>query len=217
MKSLVLLFCLIISLFGCAGPVKTGMYQYHSVAPDTQHQHFQLISFYVDKNFNKTERLALDQAIREWNYALNGYLRIQIISDKIDHEDTKAMRELVRKLSPTGEGVIMLKLNHDDPLLQNMEEEESGIRLAFTNGLGERGHLFVVLGDAIGSKDLHKILLHEIGHLMGSDHVNAPSLMYPAYGYKQMGCIDKLTLAMVAEYRDIDLNHLNYCASPHFE
>lgn len=214
MKRLALLFCLIIGLLGCSS--STGMYKYRSVVPEADHQHFQLISFYVDKDFNKPERQALEQAMNEWNHALNGYMRLQIISDKVNHEDKKGMHDLVRKLSPTGEGVIMLKLNHDDEFLQDVTEEENAIKLAFTNGIGESGHLLVVVADTIGSKDLHKILLHEIGHLMGSDHISAPSLMYPIYGYKQLNCIDKLTLAVVAEYRDLDLDRLNYCTIPHF-
>lgn len=219
MKRLSLLLFLFIGLVSCvSAPIATGMYTYHSVAPEANHQNFQLISIYLDKDFTKSDRAIIDQVIKEWNFALNGYLKIQIIFDKLDHDDKYALKSLVHKLAPTGEGILMFKLNHDHEMISGVEkEEDSSIRLAFTNGLGDSGHVFVVVGDSIGSRNLHKILLHEFGHLMGADHVQIPSLMFPYYGNKQFDCIDKLTAALVAEYRDLDLNHLNFCAIPNFK
>lgn len=223
MKRLVLLFIIIVGLFSCASapivaPPVNRMYKYRAVPAEENYQNFQLVPVYIDKDFTPSDRLVIDQAIREWNYVLNGYVKIQIVSDKIDHDNKEELKKLVRKLYPSQEGVIMFKLNHDHEMIEGLPEKEDGsIRLAYVNGLGDRGHLFVVINDAIGTKNLHKIVLHEFGHLMGADHVQVPSLMFPYYGKKQFNCIDKITAALVAEAKDLDLAHMNYCSVPSFE
>lgn len=213
MKILALLFSLI-TIVGCSTTLPQPMYSYRSVAPTEHYLEVKTVSLYIDKDFTPVERKAFDQAIKDWNYAMNGYVKIQIVSDKLDHDDKPALNALAKKLIPTGEGVFVMRLNHDHPLLADMEEDENVQKLAFVNNLGDSAHWFVVIADTIGTKNLHKILLHEFGHIMGSEHILVPSLMYPGYGPKQFDCIDRFTMAMVAEHRDLQLSHLNYCKTP---
>jgi hypothetical protein len=183
------------------------------VMPESNNQHWKLIPIYLDKDFSKADRVVMDQVISEWNYVLNGYLKLQIVNDKLDHDDMESAVALVKKLRQTSEGVLVFSVDHDHGLVADDIEEEGG-ELAYVNALGDNGHFMFVIRDRIGTRNLHKILLHEFGHLMGANHVMAASLMFPAYSSSQRDCVDKITALQVAEYRKLDINHMNYCATP---
>lgn len=215
MKFITMLFVFLLGVSGCA-TMSPGLYQYHHVESEANNQHMKIYPLYVDKSFDKNELETLVKVVNEWNYVLNGYMRFEIDQRFIDHEDTDALKKLAAKINETHEGILIVGVDHDSPLVSDVVEEGDGV-LAFVDGLGDRAHFMAVLRDRIGHRNLHKILLHEFGHAMGGRHVEALSLMYPYVGYQQMDCVDKITAAQVANHYKLDLTHMNYCSTPNFE
>lgn len=209
----ILLICLVMGLASCCGTPSSLMYKYHSVPSATNNQHWRVFPVYLDKDLTKVEKSTIEQVIAEWNYVLNGYMKIQVMSSNVDHNSIDSLVDTAKQIFETNDGIMLLSVQHDNELLPMQVDDST---LAFVNGLGDRGYILVVLNDRLGTKSLHKILLHEFGHLMGAGHVMTESLMYPAYGHLQKDCVDKITASQVATYRHLDLNHLNYCSTPSF-
>lgn len=202
---------LVLTMFGCG----TNMYEYHHNSPESNYQSPREIPVYIDKNFTDKEKAALLGSTKEWNWALNGYIRLSVKTMSFDLE-TQAGKETFKRIKDTGEGYLIVKLDHDDPLLNDTIDEDDGT-LAFVNRIGT-GHIMVVLGDRIGTRDLRAITLHEYGHLLGAMHTMAKSLMFPAYGGgSSYRCIDKTTILQICNFQKIDCAHMNYCATPNQE
>jgi hypothetical protein len=210
---LTILVCLVLYTPGCG----SNLYSYSNVSgPDKNYQHYKEIPVYIDKNFEEAELEAILRATSEWNYVLNGHIKLVIKSTDINIKEAR-VRGLIAQIRTTDEGYMILKLNHNDPLLDDIIEEDDGT-LAFVNNLGNRGHVMVVIADRIGGKDLRSIVLHEYGHLLGAMHVMARSLMFPYYnGRSSYRCVDKITMLQVANYQQLDPDHLNYCITPNLE
>lgn len=213
MKLICSLLAVLMLTVGCGG---TGLYQYHGVEPEANNQHARTMPVYVDKNFNTYEISVIVNVVNEWNYALNGYMTFVISPRLIDSSDKTYLKRLDAQITRTNEGIMLIGVDHDNPMVKKVVDEVDGV-LAFVNGLGESASVMAVLRDRIGGKNLHKILLHEFGHALGGMHVSAPSLMYPYLSYRQRDCIDKITASQVATHNGLDLNHMNYCATPNFE
>ncbi len=206
------LFALLIValMVGCVG---TPLFSYTSVSPEEHNQNYMVRPVYIDKSFNEKELADIQAVVKEWNYVLNGYFIWQIEPVAIDHTDMKALTRLSKQIRQTHEGIMILGLDHDNELIEDVVDEYDGT-LAFVNNLGMRANLMVVIRDRMGHKNLQKILLHEFGHAMGGRHVEAESLMYPYYGPKQYGCVDKITALQAASYFDLKVEHMNYCSTP---
>lgn len=212
MKKLITLIFLML-LAACS--TSTPMYQYTKVAKTKQYHWERTIPIYVSQQFSDTDKKTIRDAVDAWNNVLNGHMSLVIKDERFfsKEEDLRTMHAL----REANEGWVLLKMDHDHPALADEIEEGDGV-LAFVNRLGSSGHLMFVLGDRIGSKDLKSILLHEMGHLLGAQHVSARSLMYPSYGiYANYRCIDKITVAQVSNYQHIPIEEMNYCVTPEFK
>ncbi len=214
LKKLLLSLMAATTIMGGCG---TSLYHYKNVSgAESNYQYYKEIPVYMDKNFSESERASMLQAMGEWNHVLNGHMKMVVKDMEVDIRSPE-MKALFRQVRATGEGYMILKLNHDDPMLGDAVEEDDGT-LAFVNSLGHRGHIMVVIADRIGSRNLTAIALHEFGHLFGAMHVLAKSLMYPAYsGRSSYHCVDKITMMQVANYQEIDPTHLNYCVTPNLD
>lgn len=201
MKKLLLIFLTIFCLFGC-GP---GLYEYHSAKTPKAIVNPEQIPIWIDMSFNQADREAIIKATNEWNFVLNGQAKFTFQGYfQGDKEGLMIFKDTLK----TGLGVVITS-NDSDELGDDGEAE--GI-LAFVAGAG--AHHMVVIHDHIGNRDLKDIVLHEYGHLLGADHVNTTSLMYPANDSKQSPCVDKITALQVANYLDLDVETLHYCRTP---
>lgn len=168
-----------------------------------------VIPIAIDDSFYEERVAEINQAIVEWNHVLNGQIVMKVLP--LTFKGLAEGKDLIDGFDKTGLGIAIFAIDSDSKILDGIGEST----LAFVKGTD--AHAVVVIIDRIGTRNLKVILEHELGHILGAMHVNAMSLEYPAYKGHQAGCIDKITVAQVAEEQGLDLNVLNYCRMPNFE
>lgn len=209
MKKLFALLAFIsLSILGCV----PGLYEYHNVSA-VENPHFKTFELYVDKRFTREERLDIANAVNEINYVLNGAERLEV-KDWAFEDGSDKGKEIEHTIDKTHQGLIIFALSQDDERIKD-KVEGTGI-LAFVNGVG-KANLMVVITDRIGNRNLKTIVMHELCHFLGASHVNSESIMYPyASEPEQVNCVDKSTVAQIAHYQHIELEHLNWCKTNDF-
>lgn len=160
-----------------------------------------VIPVWVDKNFGTADQLAIDDAIHQWNYAMNGYVVLKVVDTNFDMEVDKITQQVAQG------GWLFMRIRSDNKMIPD-QKDKGYWTIGFTERLGG-SHMYLVR-DRIQNEDVFGITLHEIGHLMGSDHVGE-RLMYPHYSRARFQCIDYDTMKTVAKWWHLDLNKLNYC------
>lgn len=200
-------------------------YWHYTVNEPLNHiTHPTYIPVWIDQGFNGTQVEEIKAAIAEWNYVLNGQIVIRLAEKKSLGSDKKMYNypdtfptwedghDLQMQAEKTGLGWVIYDLPSND---KHLDSEIGNGVLAFVTGVD--AHCVTVISDRFGNRSMKDVVMHEFAHLLGAEHVNAPSLEYPYYGKKQYSCIDKITMAQVAEEHGLDLNNLNYCVTPNFE
>lgn len=199
---------LVVGAFGCCG---TGMWQYkHGETPE-HISNARVIPIYIDSKFTNPEIIAINGALQEWNGVFNGQIVLKLSRKFVDGPDAYMLNKSV---NDTHSGWMIAKLDSDDERLDGVVEFGDG-KLAFATRLG--GNLMIVLGDRVVNHNMRTILLHEMGHMLGADHVFGKNLMSPNYGPGQSDCVDKITAMQVAFYNDLNVKSLNYCVTPEFK
>ena len=64
-----------------------------------------VIPIWIDADFGEADQLAIDDAIRQWNYALNGFVRLEVRSTRFNMD-----LDVVKKVM-NGGGWMFLKIN----------------------------------------------------------------------------------------------------------
>lgn len=185
--------------------------------------HPTVIPVWVDASFTSGQVEEIKAAITEWNYVFNGQMFIYLVEKKALGTDKKMHsypdsftsyeggQQLQKKCEQTGLGWVIYNLPSDN---EHLDKDVSSSTLAFVTGIDE--HSITVVSDRFGNRSMKDILMHEFAHLLGAVHVNTPCLEYPYYSNKQYSCIDKITVAQVAQVRNLDMDGLNYCITPNF-
>lgn len=160
-----------------------------------------VIPIWIDRNFGEADKVAIDDAIMQWNFALNGFIKLEVRSESFDMDSTTVQQVM------DGRGWMILKIDsyssfvHDDPLNRVFV-------LAFANRVG--GNRIFVVRDRIENNWMTGVALHEIGHLLGAVHTQE-DLMQPHFNWESYRCIDKTTIQKVAEAQHLPARDLNYC------
>lgn len=158
------------------------------------------IPIWIDKDFGEADKLAIDNAISAWNYAMNGTIRLRVVDTQFDMEIPKIVQQANQG------GWLFMKINHNNPMIP--DTNKGYWTIGFTERIG--GHYLYLVRDRIQNEDVFGVTLHEIGHLMGSPHVGE-RLMYPHFGRARFQCVDYDTIVAVASYQHLDVGSLNYC------
>ncbi len=181
---------------------------------------FKIIPVYIDSGFGSADKTAIDDAVNQWNYVLNGYMEMRVVTHQFNDE------EAVIKEADRSHGIIVKKVFSDnemipsigmaEPLLESFDGNGSnGMVLAWVNKLG--GNRMYFVRDRLGDRDVLPVALHEFGHALGAEHEavkpeNRLLLMYPYYNKKNgYSCIDMSAMNKVANWQYLDPKGLNYC------
>ena len=159
-----------------------------------------IIPIYVDQDFAEGDLLALDSSVRQWNYVLNGYVDLEIVTTHFQMEP-EVIREALH-----GEGWIILKIDSSSKLFHDKNALE--LTLAFCDQVG--GHLLYVIRDRLDNEDMPGIFLHEMGHLLGAKD-GTHDLMNGSYTRLGTRCVDQSAAEEVAVSQGIPASQVNYC------
>lgn len=157
-----------------------------------------IIPIYIDASFGEADKVALEQGIQQWNYALNGNVILKVENW---HYELGIMEttELFHR-----HGFIIVNINSIHALVR---DKKSTI-LAFADSVPGKAIYFI--RDRIKNEDMTNITLHEIGHVLGANHRDH-NLMDPTYNPNSYRCIDFDTLHQVADQLGFDPKLGNYC------
>jgi hypothetical protein len=164
-----------------------------------------IMPVYLDKTFSLDDQLAIDDALNQWNYALNGYYQFKLVSTDFDMQDD------ILKQAQANRVLVILKIDHTNSLLKAIHLRDKEVAVAFTNRIN--GHIIYVVRDYIqNDPDLSRLMLHELGHTLGADDVEQiNTLMHWSYIPEYFQCIDLSTLRQIAKVQHFPLSNLNYC------
>jgi hypothetical protein len=178
-----------------------GRYVYTQNPNDPAIKPLRVIPIWIDGSFGQADRIEIDNAINAWNYAMNGYVVLQ----PVDWEFNKEIPKVVASVRDNG--WLFMKIDSASKMVPEASAE--GYKTTgFTESVSGN-HLYIIR-DRLQNEDVFGVVLHEIGHLMGSNHVG-DRLMSPHYSRVRFQCIDLATVTAVAEAWKIPVSHLNYC------
>jgi hypothetical protein len=161
------------------------------------------IPIWIDKNFGQADRVEIQSAIDQWQFALNGYVDIQIESVSFDMQED-AIRWALRS-----DGWIIMKIDSGNPIVLDKPGRKT---LAFTDKIG--GNYLYLIRDRVEEGMIRGIMMHEIGHLLGAADNNDGNLMDGKFSLANERCIDLETVKEVARYQELEVGQLNYCVYP---
>jgi hypothetical protein len=216
-----LISLILIGLMTSCGGVQYWTYTTNNTPSYITHPVY--IPVWIDQSFTGTQVEEIRAAIKEWNYVLNGHIVIYLAEKKAMGSDKKMYnypdsfvsfehgQAIENQCKKIGLGWVIYNIPSTD---KHYDKNIGSSVLAYVEREDE--HSIVIISDRFGSRSMKDIVMHEIAHLLGADHVNAPSLEYPYYSQYQYSCIDKITVAQVAKKRDIPFEQLQYCLTPNF-
>jgi len=94
-------------------------------------------------------------------------------------------------------------------LITEVEKPNPGdpLAVAWTSRIGGK---YIYLRKGYYEEDIKVIVLHELGHAFGAQHV-AGTLMNPVYNTITSKCPDVTTVSQVAAFNGLDLSTLSWC------
>jgi len=160
------------------------------------------VDLFVDPDFSPYERDRIISAMRQWNYAMNGFVRFE--ARLLPRNAPAMMLAQIRR----SDGWIVARVDSRHSIAQHGEGMHA---LAVTTG--NRGGFVYVISDRIGNRDLTGVIMHEFGHVLGAGH-DGYGLMAPVYSAAMGRCIDQDAVALVARAQRLPFNQLNWCEGP---
>jgi hypothetical protein len=152
----------------------------------------EVFSLILADTFSLHQRAKILRAINEWNVALNGLIRFEIVPER--GTPSPGARE---------HWVITSK--------QGLHGTGSSTALAATYFATGVGGMVAIYVDRIGRRDLGGVVMHELGHVLGLGHSTKGGLMAAQYHPTSQRCVDRATVAAVATRRGLPLAQMNWC------
>ncbi len=173
---------------GTAQPNEPRRYTHHPGSAGTP----RIIAMAVEGQFTAAEQASVLRAIEEWNHALNGFIRLDVVAPG----SVRGIWSIRAEKGGTPQAPNPVA---GQPL--------SSTTASFWSSGGET----LVYVDRIGTRDLRGIVLHELGHVLGLDHDPQGNLMSARYQPSTEQCIDKPTALMIAARHNLPAAALNWC------
>jgi hypothetical protein len=176
------------NLMPAATAATAGEFRYTShVATTTRAE---IIALAISGPFVPGDRGKILRAVNEWNVALNGFVRFEIVPEG--------------RPRPAGRTWTIVATHGNPP------SAAAGPPLAFTYAIPDAGGLMAVYVDRIGRRDLGGVVMHELGHVLGLGH-DSGGLMAAHYHPTSQQCVDKAAAQAVAAKRRLPVDQLNWC------
>ncbi len=160
------------------------------------------IPLQVSGPFSLYDRAKILRAVNEWNVALNGFKRFELVSDFADPAAGKYLAGKQVRQAWTITAVHGGQSKLFGP----------SVALAATQPVLDLGGSITVYVDRIGRRDLGGVVMHELGHVLGlGHHRDHDRLMSSQYTGTGQQCVDKEAVHAVAAKHGLPLNQLNWC------
>ena len=194
-----LLFLLVLTLLfvGCYASLPHYTYTRNPASEATG----RIIDVYLDTTFSTEDKLSIDNALSDWNYALNNYIRFQVVSTTFDMEPSDIIK------IGQSHALVILKINRNSSLIP---PAKVGRVMAFTY---PNGPIYIIRDRFDDQKELEEVVRHETGHYLGSPH--SPRwdvLMSVVFTRDYEQCVDYDAIVRVAKAWRLPINRLNYCS-----
>jgi hypothetical protein len=154
----------------------------------------------IDAAFTPQEYDDIRHAIENWNTALAHRIYFDIAPGRIPSR-TMQGEQGVRQ-----PGMQLLRIPSSHPMLDGPIYKNT---LAMALGPVSRGFIYVI-HNRIPKRGLTGITMHEMGHSLGSGHLEK-GLMEPRYSPKAQRCIDARTMQAVATAQRVTFDKLDWC------
>jgi|SRR5579859_2080571 len=158
------------------------------------------INIWIDKEFGEQDSLSIADAVEQWNYSLNGQITLKIMDERFWMQN-----EIIERVM-NGGGWLILKIDDKSAWVRGWKGYKV---LAFADKVGGN-RIFIVRDRIRRQEEVRGIAMHELGHLLGSNHLD-DGLMSVPYSDKDSQCIDQKTVDAVANFRNLNLKNLNHC------
>lgn len=198
-RILAVMFLVMVGL-SCAARGPQPFHYTHTMG--SVHNPVRVIPIWVDGTFGDMDKLAIDDSVNQWNYALNGYVRLEVKTYTFNMGQGDILDAL------RDGGWLILKITSAHPKVLELDGPASRRTLAWADSIG--GYRIFVIRDRVPNDWMAGVMLHEMGHLLGAIHDNV-YLMQPMFNWAEYRCVDYQALKLVAEYQHLDVENLNYC------
>lgn len=175
--------------------------EYHYIQQPSALTPQRSIPIFVDSRFGEADKIEITKAVEQWNYALNGYLYLDIID-----YNTEVMPETQIRIRD-GHGILFLRITSFDIIIRETKHPPLTLAFVYPN-IG--GNFIYLIRDRIWNESVKPISMHEIGHALGAIHTDG-GLMNPTFYPYMYQCIDQEALNEVAEYQHLPAKKLNWC------
>lgn len=196
---------LLLSFFVFSACITTRVSNYTQTLPSPYTTIYKDV--YIDTSFSDDDKTEIETALNKWNYALNRsiYFNIRNSDSTITINDIKYVNDI--------KGVLIIRVDSSCTFKPEDTTDKYGVHriLGWANSIG--GNKIFLVRDRISQTDVSLIVMHELGHILGAEHINYKSLMYSQYTPDYYKCIDQATIKAVADYNKIDTKYLNYCTN----
>lgn len=186
----ILLTLIVCCLAGCV------QYTHHNPISNAQ-----VVPVYIT-GFIPDVRRELVGAVGEWNVALNGHMVLVVMSEEITSA-TMPLNFIAQKQN----AIVIVGVDREAPMIQ-AAHFDGAVAVSYPWGHKKPASI-IYLTNTLSPKTARHILLHEIGHSEGAEHLDY-SLMQLHYSI-DYDCIDEKTMMQVAKANRWDLWTTNWC------